>query len=146
MTDFESVYSALFATSASLLGFNLARRRVKHLSDMKSDDYPALFQGQSKEVNLNPKRGQPAKWQLSPIQYLYVHAGVDVTVDPSTIINPMLGALRSAYPQADQGGAAVQTLGGLVSHCFIERVEMWEGTLGPIEVAYIHFDILLTSV
>ncbi len=147
--DFEPVYAALFALSAGLLGFPLARRRLKPFAEIKTPEYPCLFQGQKEEVNIAPKKGQPAKWRLSPLQYLFVHAGSDTTVDPATLLNPMLGTLRLAFPQADQvcpDGQfhTVQTLGGLVSHCFIERVEMWEGTLGPIEAAAIHFDILLT--
>ena len=144
-TDFEPVYATLFATSAALFGFNLTRRRWKHWNDVNDSDFPCLFQVQADEINLEKRRGVPGKWELHPIQWLYVYAGNDETTDPSMLLNPMIGSIRAIYPQGGQD-FQIQTLDGLVSHCWINKVEMMEGVLGPKEVAAIHFDILLTSV
>lgn len=136
----EPVYSALYARSAEVIGLNLVRRRLRHWSDMSPGEYPALFQGQGNEVNVK-QRGLPNRWTLSPLQYLYAYAGEDLSVDPSTLINPMLDRIEAAYP--DEGSPNVQTLGGLVSHAWITKIETMEGVLGAIEVAIIYFDILV---
>jgi hypothetical protein len=152
MTSFEPVYAALFAVSSGLASFVTSSRRVVPFMKMSAQQCPALFQGMGDEINETPRTRMPPRWRLTPKQYIYVDAGNDETVNPSTLINPILGALRDAFPQAALPGCRLQTLGGLIDpdngggHCFIERIETWEGTLGPREVAVVHFDILLTAV
>lgn len=139
----ETIYAALYAKSSALLGFNTQRRRLKHWSDMNIEEFPALFQGQGEE-HPSQGKGRPTVWTLRPKQYLYVHSGNDESLDPAQLLNPKLDILEGAFmpPLMVDQNRYVNTLGGLVEHCWIAGIEMMEGVLGPIEVAIVSFDIL----
>ena len=139
----ETVYAALYALSAATLGLETHRRRLRHWSDLSMSEFPALFQGQGEE-EAKQQRGRPTIWLLKPKQYLYVHAGDDTTVDPSTLINPLLDLLMAEFmpPSVADQFPGANTLGGLASHAWITRVEMMEGVLGAVEVAIVNFEIL----
>ena len=136
----EAIYQALFDLSCSLNVFNTTSRRVRHFSELSYPEYPALFQGQGDEFG-EQGHGLPTRWGYKPVQYLYVNAGNDTSVNPATIINPMIDAMKSAF--APNGPRNVQTLNGLVVRCWINKVELQEGVLGQIEVALIRFDLKL---
>jgi hypothetical protein len=117
-------------------------RTLKHWSDVAPVSQPALFQAHKNDTAEVPVRGAPTKWNLRFDIYLYVNtAGKEMP--PSQEMNPLLDAIDAAL--APTAGTEVQTLGGLVHHCWISgSIETDEGTLGDQAVAIIPVDILAT--
>jgi hypothetical protein len=138
----ETIYAALFAKVSAISGLVTASRRLRHWSDVKSSEQPALFQIQKTE-DPTQKRGLPTVWNLDADLYLYVHSGKDHSAIPSTQLNRFLDAIEAALAPTDPVTNA-QTLGGLVSHCWISgRIETDEGVLGDQAVAIIPVAILV---
>jgi len=138
----ETIYAALFDRVAAIPGLVSAGRRLKHWSDLPAAQQPALFLAQRGE-RPTQRRGLPAAWNLTAALYLYVHAGGDPQAVPATELNRLLDAIEAALAPDPVQGA--QTLGGLVSHCWIDGggIETDEGVLGEQAVAIIPINILV---
>jgi hypothetical protein len=141
----EPIYRALFARVSMAAAFATASRRLRHWSDVPAAEQPALFQVQKSET-ARTKRGLPTEWTLAVDFYLYVQAP-DETTSPSLLLNPLLDAVQKALAPAGSDVALnVQTLGGLVSHCWIAgRVETDEGVLGGQAVAIVPVEMLVAG-
>lgn len=138
----EPIYAALFAKLSAIPGLVTTSRRLLHWSDVQAAAQPALFQAQKKELQ-QPKKGLPAKVTLQCDIYLYVNTGNDLTVTPATTLNPLMDAIEAALAPDAMG---VQTLGGTVSHCWIEgEIITDEGVLGPQGVMVIPVFILANN-
>jgi hypothetical protein len=139
----EAIYSALFSTIQGIAitaGVKTIGRRLVHWSDVPSSDQPAIFQVQRHEDPMPHKRGLPTEWKLAADIYVYVNTGQDPHASPAIMLNPILDALDALFPASSEN---IQTLGGLVSHCWIAgRIETSEGSLGSQEVAIIPIEIL----
>lgn len=134
----EPIYSALFAKVSIAPGMQTVSRRLRHWADVPPTDQPALFQIQKSETTTQLK-GVPVKWTAKVDLYLYVNMS-DPNNTPSTLLNYYLDAIESALAPDISG---FQTLGGLVSHCWIGgSVETDEGVLGDQAVAIIPIEIL----
>ena len=149
MTSRETIYASVFAFWSNLTvggspAFKLATRKLKMWEDVEPEDQPALLQLQRRETVERP-RGMPAKWTLSLDLYFYVHTGAsnDTDIVPSQLFNPLMDAIEAAMVVDDVGNNAV-TLGGIVSHCFIDgAVEIFEGNLGDQLVAIIPITVVV---
>lgn len=138
----EPIYAALFARLAALPGLASASRRLSHWSDVPAAAQPALFQVQKGET-VTQRRGLPPRRQLAVELFLYARSGADPTVAPSQILNPLIDAIEAALAPDDPTDA-VQTLGGLVAHAWIEgRIETDEGVLGDQAVAIVPVNLLI---
>ena len=138
----EPIYSALFALLQGL-DLKTVSRRLKHWADVSPVEQPAIFQIQKREIPIQ-KRLIPTIWKLDLDLYLYVNSGDDPQASPEIILNPILDEIEALFPPSDEDGPA-QTLGGLVSHCWISGpIETSEGVLGEQEVAIIPLEILTT--
>jgi hypothetical protein len=138
----ETIYAALFTAVQGvsvLAGVKTTSRRLRHWADVAVNEKPAIFQVQRFEDPIQ-QRMLPTKWKLYADLYVYVDAGQDPHASPSILLNPILDAIEALFPtDADH----LQTLGGLVSHCWIHsRIETSEGTLGSQEVAIVPIEIL----
>ena len=136
----ELIYGTLFARLSAAAGFVTASRRLRHWSDVAAAEQPALFQVQKTEsVRRDP--GLPPRWTLSADLFVYAQAPDDAT-SPATVINPLLDAIETAL--APDPVSNLQTLGGLVAHCWIAgRIETDEGVLGGQAVAIVPIEILV---
>ncbi len=135
----EAIYAALFVKIQGAATFATSSRRLRHWSDVPAAEQPALFQIQKTET-AKQRRGLPPEWTLAADVFLYAHAPDDLT-PPATVLNPLLDAIEAAL--APDPVSAVQTLGGLASHCWIEgKIETDEGVLGGQAVAVIPILIL----
>lgn len=142
-TTREQAYAALFALVTSVTGAVTTDRRLKHWDDVMPEKQPALFQVEHGE-NWRQKRGLPAIVGLRAELFLYCNRGMDDTIVPSTQINAMVEAVAAAL--APDPVTGVNTLGGLVHHCWITGQPAFaEGTMGPQSVVVIPVDILLTN-
>lgn len=139
----EDIYSALFAivrTASQNAGAKTVSRKLRHWADVPAGEQPAIFQIQKGESSLQ-RRGVPAKWTLNVDLYVYVNTTDDPDIAPSTLLNPIIDALEEVMPPNEPDGP--QTLGGLVSHCWITgNLETAEGVLGSQEVAIIPVEIV----
>jgi len=147
----ETIYAALFQFWSNLTvggspAFKTATRKLKIWELVAAEDQPALLQLQRRETVTKP-RGLPAKWTLSIDLYLYVHTGAntDQTIVPSQLLNPLMDAIEAALVIDDRSNDAC-TLGGIVSHCFIDgAVEIFEGNLGDELVAIIPIVVVVPA-
>ena len=138
----EPIYAALFALAASAASFVTVSRRLRHWSDVGAAEQPALFMIQKSE-NAEERRPLPVKWRASVDLYLYAQAPDKLTA-PATVLNPLLDAVEAALAPDPVGH--VQTLGGLVSHCWIAgRIQTDEGVLGGQAVAIVPVEILVSG-
>lgn len=143
MTNFEPIYQALFDRLKLATGVKTASRRLKHWTDVPAKDQPALFTSQGGEAP-EQVRGMPPKWRLTVDVYVYVTVPSEKTA-PATLLNPILGAVRDAMAPSEGVDRInrVQSLGGLVSHAWINgQIEVYDGVLGDQAVAMIPIEIL----
>lgn len=134
MVPRETVYAGLFARLAAIPGLVTASRRLRHWSDTPAALQPALFMVQRHE-RPQQVRGAPSAWTLLVDLYLYAHAGGDPNAAPAQALNALIDGIEAAL--APEPASGVQTLGGLVSHCWIDPagIETDEGALGEQAVA-----------
>ena len=138
----EPIYAALFALASGAANFVTVSRRLRHWSDVGAAEQPALFMIQKSET-AEARRPLPAKWRASVDLYLYAQAPDELT-PPATVLNPLLDAVEAAL--APDPVSHVQSLGGLVSHCWIAgRVQTDEGVLGGQAVAIVPIEILASG-
>lgn len=138
----ETIYAALFERLSDIAGIASAGRRLKHWGDVAPAMQPALFLVQKRELPTQ-RSGLPAAWTLQADLFLYVHAGSDPNRVPATALNDLLDKVETALaPAAD---ADVQTLGGQVAHCWIDKsgIQTDEGVLGEQAVAIVPITILV---
>ena len=138
----EPIYAALFAKVSAIPGLVTVSRRLRHWDDVPDVEQPALFQVQKRELQV-PRKGLPAKVTFECELYLYANSGNDMSTTPATLINPLMDAIEQAL-KPDVNG--FQTLGGTVSHCWIEGEILGdEGYLGPQGVQIIPVKILVNN-
>jgi hypothetical protein len=116
----EDIFGALFALSEGVLwgapprGFAHRSRRVSLWSDLPAQ--PALCQAEHDE-DIEEVTGLPARTTYSASWLIYHDVGKDPDAVPASESNLILDALQGLFPCEDPD--RVQTLGGLVHHCFI---------------------------
>ncbi len=147
----EAVFSALFALASQGEGQGGAftfgagqalaytSRRVRLWSDLPAQ--PALCQAEHDET-VTEATGLPSKTTLSASWILYHEAAKDPTAVPATTSNDLLDAVQALFPAGDPDN--VQTLGGLVHHCFINgRIFKDAGDLDGQALIIVPITILL---
>ena len=136
----EPIYAALFALVSTCAGFVTTSRRLRHWTDVGAAEQPALFQIQKSET-AEERAKLPPKWRAAVDLYIYAQAP-DETTPPATVINPLLDAIAAAL--APDPVSNVQSLGGLVAHCWIAgKIQTDEGVLGGQAVAIVPIEILV---
>lgn len=116
----EDIFQALFALSegvtwgAPARGFVHRSRRVALWSDLPGQ--PALCQAEHDE-DVEETTGLPPVATLSASWLIYHDVGKDPQAEPARESNLILDAVQALFPAGDPDN--VQTLGGLVHHCFI---------------------------
>jgi hypothetical protein len=136
----EAIYEALFTLASGAASFVTASRRWKHWGDVDAASQPALYQNQKAEVTV-AVNGLPPKRKLMVDLCIYATSG-DPNQASSSLLNPLLDAVEAAL--APSPVTERQTLGGLVSHAFINgNTEIYEGVLGAQAVAIIPVEILI---
>jgi hypothetical protein len=137
----ETIYAALFALVSGAVPFVTTSRRAQIITQMQPSALPALFQTQTGE-DTQQSRGIPPKYVLRVDITLYA-----INPDPAQPATPQLNALIDAVEAAlaPNPVTGVQSLGGLVSHCYIGgKTDIFEGNLGNRAAAVIPVEILTT--
>ena len=148
--DREAIYVALFNLLQTQLSNSFVTIGRRHIMppDLSPAQQPALFVcgvGESKD----PKpRGTPGKLTLDAMLFVYAYDSA-LNEEPgqeqqlaATQINQLLAAIEDAL--APTGPTGVQSLGGLVSHCWIDgKTDIDPGILSQQAVAFIPVHILV---
>lgn len=138
----EQIMTALFALVCTAPGFQTQSRRIKLFSDVGSGEKPALFMYERPEKITNGNNKLTIT-ELNVDLFIYIDAGKDQSSVPITVLNPLIDALASVLQPA--APFADQTLGGLVSRCYIDGQIMKEpGDLDGDGIAIIPVKILAT--
>ena len=123
MIDREAIYTALLAKLAACGQFVTVGRTPVPPSELSAEMQPALFLEEVRET-ANPRpRGMPIKWTLEVDLGIYYYCETQPQMPgqenatPATALNNLIAAVESALAPDVNG---VQTLSGLVDHCWIE--------------------------
>jgi hypothetical protein len=137
----EEIIEALFQLALNAATFNTSNRRLQLWSKVAS--FPALFI-QTVGTHYAPRevRGLPPKRTITAELWVYTDVGKDPNANPEEALNDIIDAIETAISPQIVGG--VQTLGGLVSHAWIEgEIEQFPGVLDGIAKAIIPVKILI---
>lgn len=137
----ETIGAALFSQVATAAGFATSGRRVVMWT--KISEFPALFLNAVGNHYPAPEnRHLPPKRTLAYEIWIYSSAGKDPNAVPESALNDLVDAVEAAL--APSVVTNVQTLGGIVSHCWIEgQVELFSGVLDGIAKAIVPVKILV---
>lgn len=139
----EAIYQALFDKVVSAASFTTTSRRLEHWDEVSPGAQPALYQTQKGETQ-KPRKGFPALVTLHAELWVYANSGGDSDAVPAVLMNPLMDAIEAAL--APDPVTGFQTLGGTVSHCWIEGdVTTDEGLLGPQSVCIVPVHILVNT-
>jgi len=141
MPSRETIIQALFNLALTAASFNTSGRRLLLWSKVAS--FPALFI-QSTGTNYPPRdaRGLPPKRTITAELWVYTDVGKDPNANPEQGLNDIIDAIETAL--APGINSIAQTLGGLVSHAWIEgEIEQFPGVLDGIAKAIIPVKILV---
>lgn len=138
----EVIVSTLLEKVSNTAAFVTTSRRLKLWSSLSAGEKPALFLVERGETYTRASEAVPETVTLQLELFIYTDAGQDQSAVPASSLNALLDALDSALsPDALSGK---QTLGGLVSHCWIEgRVMKDAGDLDGQGVAVVPIRILV---
>ena len=137
----ETIISALFDLALTATTFNTNGRRLLLWSKVAS--FPALFI-QSTGTHYPPRevRGLPPKRTITAELWVYTDVGKDPNANPEQALNNIIDAIEAALVPGINANA--QTLGGIVSHAWIEgEIEQFPGVLDGIAKAIIPVKILI---
>lgn len=139
----EQVYDALFTLCGTVIDFKTKSRRFRMPANVGIGDMPAMFMIQVLE-RAQPQRNLPTIWRLQVDLILMMNVA-DPNVVPASLFNPVVDALcvkLAPVPPSD-----VQTLGGLVQHCWIEGdVEIYDGSITDQAICVVPIVILVPGL
>lgn len=114
--------TATMSAAALTQGFVTTGRRLQHWTQIAAQ--PALFVDDGDEEWGRRPNGIPAAPIIEADIWIYAQGGANPDAVPATVLNALLGAVEAALaPTPVFTGIAVQnvqTLGGIVEHCWIE--------------------------
>jgi hypothetical protein len=119
ITSRETIMAALLARLQTTAGVVTVSRRVKLWTDVPPAEQPAIFIAEHGEDVAHRSENTPGLVTIGVDLFVYVYTGEPGGV-PATTLNTVLDAIDAAL--APSGADMVrgrQTLGGLVSHCFV---------------------------
>lgn len=138
----ETIITAAFSLLANSASFVTASRRLKSWSSVAASDKPALFLSERRETYHRASESVPESVTMELDIYIYIDAGGNPEIVPAIQLNNMIDAIESALLPNSMTG--LQTLGGLVSHCWIEgNIIKNSGDLDGNGVAIIPLKILV---
>lgn len=149
--DREAIWAALFAYFQTKLSgqFTVMGRKHKMPPDLTTAEQPAFFLVQVKESHGPKPKGVPTRLTLHGFIILYALAPtIDQPVGAetalaATTLNDMYKAIDQAL-LPDNLGTGAFTLGGLVSHCWIEgETDQDPGILSDQAAAILPIHILV---
>lgn len=139
----EVIMTALFNLVAASSTFTTASRRLKLWTDVAASDKPAIFVAERGDTYTRGSDGRPAIVVYEADIFIYTNAGKDKSIVPAIALNNLIDAVDAALAPSRVNGR--QSLGGLVSHCWIEgKILKDPGDLDGDVLAIIPVKILAT--
>lgn len=139
----EAAYQGLFNLLSTLQTAGTVKivdRRVQLLETMQPAQLPALFMAVGGQ-KVATKEKMPAARTFDATVFLYV-ANPDPKTSADIALNNLLDALEAVL--APLPAQEKQTLGGVVSHCWIEgAIEVFSGPLGQRAAAIVPVKMLV---
>ena len=138
----ESVYAALAASLANLVGIKTVSRRLKHWADVPRDEQPYLGISQARETS-EGAIGAPMKWKWQLDLYLYTNSQTDETAatNLNAALDSVCNALNALNPVTGRNTLGLPLD---VQYCRVDgSIETDEGTLGQQSVAIIPVTIFI---
>ena len=148
--DREAIWAALFTYLRASVGSRFATMGRRHIPppDLLPILQPALFVVQVKENHKPKPRGLPTQLELHGFLIVYVPAPManeapgQETVLAATTLNTIFREIDDALQPDNSNG--MFTLGGMVSHCWIEGgTDMDPGIFGAQAAAVMPINILV---
>jgi hypothetical protein len=147
--DREPIWAALMAKLKSGLGTQIQTIGRRHISppELSAAMQPAVFVIQVRETKTSTPRGLPGKLILQGFIFVYcaTSGASEIAGQESNLAATQLNALKKAIDDAiapDQA-SGIQSLGGLVSHCWIDGdTDEDPGIFGQQAMAVIPVNIL----
>jgi len=141
---YQTIFNQLKEAVVTPLNFKTASRRLVAWDKVDPSQQPALYQTQKSEVATVGGRGMPTKWDLDIDVTLYVNAGNDENLIPSSYLNPAVDIIEGLFPGA--ATSTYQTLGipGVQEIRIQGEVIYYEGLLGAQAVCLIPIHIIAT--
>jgi hypothetical protein len=140
----EQIMQALFALVSAPSQFITKSRRLQLWDTVSAGEKPAIFMYERDDVYSGADRYTPPKVMMSVDLFIYTRPGTDTGITPISILNPLIDAVDAALRPGPAAGGR-QTLGGLVSHCYIDGKIMKDpGDLDGDGIAVIPVKILAT--
>ena len=139
----EQVLQALIDLASNTAKFKTITRKFKMWNEFPPADCPVLIIMQGDEEAQPAPRGLPTRWTLNYEFVVYHFQEQDIDTSPMTALNELLEAVEGILkPDTDNQGETC-TLGGLVSHAWIQgKVEIFEGLLSGHSVAIVPVSVL----
>jgi len=122
--DREAIYNALLAKLAELGAFVTTSRKPLPPDQLMPGMQPAVFLEEIAEHADPAPRGLPTRWTLAVDLGVYHYFESEPEIpgeydpSPTTVLNGLIASVEQAL--APDPATGVQTLNGLVSHCWIE--------------------------
>src|SRR5689334_17770997 len=117
----EAIMDALLSRVGAVQGIVTASRDFRVYDDLEGVEMPALFQRQVSDSYTRKARGLPAIVTMHAELWIYARSNRVNGQVASSVLNPILDAIDAALaPTAAGITDGVQTLGGAVSHAWIE--------------------------
>ncbi len=144
MINRENIYNALLNQLSTTYNFNTVSRRLKHWNDVPVAQMPALFLLQQHETVVTTTK-MPQIVTLHPEVYIYVSTGTSQTINPYSILNPIIDNITNLFIASNfPNQSGNNNLGGLVHTCKINgTIDTDGGILGNIAIAIIPFEIIV---
>lgn len=137
----EQVLSSLFSLLTASAAYATASRRLQLWTD-SGLKFPCLFMAERGDTYVRATESTPGTVTVLVEVYIYTQPALDSGVIPATLLNNLLDALDTALAPSPLTG--LQTLGNLVSHCWVEGKVMKDpGDLDGFGVAVVPVKILL---
>jgi hypothetical protein len=138
----EDAMSALMAVLSNITSFKTIGRRFQFWD--QTPNQPALFVHHIADEYQRTRTGMPAKVVMECQAWIYDNSGQAVTAIPETNLHNLIDSIEVAL--APPLGFPAQTLGGIVTHCWIEgRIDIHPGDAGPQAIAVMTIKILIPS-
>ncbi len=138
----EAIMQALFGLLCRSTNFATTGRRLIWWTKVAAQ--PAMFLRNAGEQYMQRRTGMPAKVLMECEIWLYNKSGETEGEPPAAGLNDLIDAIDAALKPAP--GFEAQTLGGLVTHCWIEgKVELHPGDLDGQAIAIVPAKILVPS-
>lgn len=118
ITAREPIWTALFALLQTAPGFRTYSRRMKLWGDMSDAEKPSLILFTPTEQWVSTGLQNPQKTTLDATIFIYTIDGKDPTAVPIIAMNNLLDAVCGVLQPSPL--YQNQTLGGLVSNCWVE--------------------------